>query len=82
MHIEKKFFDNILNTVINVGGKTKDNEKTRMDFALYCKRRNLKLKSGANGKFLKPKANYILTADQIKSMCQWIKELSPCSCVD
>ncbi|WVZ21047.1 hypothetical protein V8G54_008369 [Vigna mungo] len=35
MHIEKNFFDNIFNTVMNVAGKTKDNEKARMDIALY-----------------------------------------------
>jgi len=30
---------------------------------------------GANGKLLKPKANYTLTAGQTKFVCQWIKEL-------
>ena len=55
MHIEKIFFDNIFNTVMNVSGKTKDNEKARMDLALYCRWKNLELKLGANGKLLKPK---------------------------
>jgi len=36
MHIENNFFENILNTVMNVSGKTKDNKKARMDLALYC----------------------------------------------
>ena len=31
MHIEKYFFDNLINTVLNVPGKTKDNAKSRMD---------------------------------------------------
>jgi len=31
MHIEKNFFDNIFNTVMDVKGKTKDNVKARMD---------------------------------------------------
>ncbi|WVZ25292.1 hypothetical protein V8G54_003836 [Vigna mungo] len=34
MHIEKNFFDNIFNTVMNVSGKSKDNEKARMDIDL------------------------------------------------
>ena len=75
MHIEKIFFDNIFNTVMNVSGKTKDNEKTKIDLALYCRRKDLELKSGADGKMLKPKANYTLTADQTKLVCQWIKKL-------
>jgi len=44
MHIEKNFFENIFNTVMNVTGKTKDNEKARRDLGLYCKRKDLELK--------------------------------------
>jgi len=75
MHIEKNFFDNIFNIMMNVSGKTKDNEKARMDLTLYCRRKDLELKLGANGKLLKSKTNYTLTADQTKLVCQWIKEL-------
>jgi len=75
MHMEKIFFDNIFNIVMNVSGKTKDNDKARMDLAFYCRRKALKLKLMANEKLLKPKANYILTANQTKLVCQWIKEL-------
>ena len=66
MHIEKNLFDNIFNNAMNVSGKTKDNDKARMDLAFYCRRKYLELKSGANGKLLKPKANYTLTPDQTK----------------
>ena len=55
--------------MINVSGKTKYNEKARMDLAFYCRWKNLKLKSRANGKFLKPKANYTLIADETKLVC-------------
>ena len=75
MHIEKNFFENIVNIVMNVMGKTKDNEKARRDLGLYCKRKDLELKVQDNGKILKPKANYTLTPDEAKSVCQWIKEL-------
>ncbi|CAK8565438.1 unnamed protein product [Lathyrus sativus] len=36
MHIEKNFFDNVFNTVMNIKNKTKDNEKARMDLAIIC----------------------------------------------
>ena len=75
MHIEKKFVDNIFNTVTNVSGKTKDNDKARRDITLYCRRRDLELQSHSNGKLLKPKANYTLTKDEAKIVCRWIKEL-------
>ena len=39
---------------MNVTGKTKDNEKTRRDLGLYCKRKDLKLKVQDNRKILKP----------------------------
>ncbi|XP_017428832.2 uncharacterized protein LOC108336898 [Vigna angularis] len=75
MHIEKNFFDNIFNTVMNVSAKTKDNEKARKDLPLYCARRDLELKAKYNGRLLKPKANYILSKDEAKIVCRWIKEL-------
>ena len=31
MHIEKKFFDNLMNIILNIQGKTKDNLKSRLD---------------------------------------------------
>ena len=49
MRIEKNFFGNIFNTMMNFIGKTKNNEKARMDLALYCRRKDLELKSRANG---------------------------------
>ena len=38
MHIEKNFFDNIMNTILNIKGKTKDNMKSRLDLPLICSR--------------------------------------------
>jgi len=48
MQINKNFFDYIFNTVMNVNGKTKDNEKARMDLTLYCRQKELELKLGAD----------------------------------
>ncbi|GAU31957.1 hypothetical protein TSUD_288910 [Trifolium subterraneum] len=75
MHIEKNFCDNILHPVMDVIGKTKDNEKARCDLSLYCKRPKMELKLLPNDKYLKPKAIYSLTSDEAKSVCQWLKEL-------
>ncbi|XP_048599975.1 uncharacterized protein LOC106374078 [Brassica napus] len=44
MHIEKNFFDNLTNTVLNAPGKTKDNIKSRLDLPGLCKRRDLEMK--------------------------------------
>jgi hypothetical protein len=75
MHIEKNFFDNIFNTVMNVKGKTKDNEKARKDLSRYCCRRDLEMQALPNGKIGKPKASYTLTKSDAKLVCKWLKEL-------
>lgn len=75
MHIEKNFFDNIFNTVMNVKGKTKDNDKARKDLNVFCKRPELLLVEQNNGKYLKPHANYTLKPEDVKSVYQWIKDL-------
>jgi len=45
MHVEKNFFDNLINTVLNVPGKTKDNAKSRMDLPDLCRRSELHMKA-------------------------------------
>lgn len=37
MHIEKNYFDNLFNIVMDVKGNTKDNPKARMDLQEYCR---------------------------------------------
>ena len=75
MHIEKNFFDNIFNTVMNVKDKTKDNEKARMDIQRECKRGDLELVPLGNGKMGMPKAKYSLASVDAKSVCKWASEL-------
>ncbi|XP_019256400.1 PREDICTED: uncharacterized protein LOC109234800 [Nicotiana attenuata] len=41
MHIEKNFFENVFNTVMDVDGKTKDNAKSREDLKEFCRRPEL-----------------------------------------
>ena len=41
MHIEKNFFDNLMNTILNIQDKTKDNLKSRLDLVDICDRSEL-----------------------------------------
>ena len=41
MHIEKNVFENVFNTIMQVEGKTKDNEKAREDLKVLCRRLEL-----------------------------------------
>ncbi|KAI5428694.1 hypothetical protein KIW84_033622 [Lathyrus oleraceus] len=61
--------------LMDVKDKTKDNEKARQDIEIWCNRKELELKPQPNGKLLKPKANYNLTSQEAKAVCQWLKEL-------
>jgi len=53
MHIEKNFFDNVFNTVIDVKVETKDNHKVRLDLAELCVWGDLELIQLPNGKLAK-----------------------------
>ncbi|XP_059315491.1 uncharacterized protein LOC132066130 [Lycium ferocissimum] len=75
MHIEKNYFDNLFNTVMDVKGKTKDNPKARLDLKEYCRRPELNLQELANNKVFKPKASFSFTLEEKRQICQWIKNL-------
>nr|XP_017239698.1 PREDICTED: uncharacterized protein LOC108212485 [Daucus carota subsp. sativus] len=75
MHVEKNVFDNVFNTVMNVKGKTKDNDKARLDLKDICKRPTLEIHESVNGKTVKPHARYTLTKKQVEEVCTWIKSL-------
>ena len=66
MHIEKIFYDNIINTVMDVSGKTEDDVKARLDMADMCDRPELNVERGVDGRTLKPKASYVLSLDKRK----------------
>ncbi|XP_017970474.1 PREDICTED: uncharacterized protein LOC18609682 [Theobroma cacao] len=74
MHIGRNFFENILNTMIDVKGRTKDNIKARQDLKVYCKRPKLELVEN-NRKLYKPKAVYTLNKEEIRNVCAWVKQL-------
>lgn len=61
--------------MMDVVGKTKDNDKAKIDLAVYCKRLDLEMKELPNGKLLKLKADHGLTTNEEKSICQRLKYL-------
>ena len=70
MHIEKNIFDNVFYTIIDVKGKTKDNPKARADIKNICRHPLLELVEVSPKKFLKLKASYTLTREQLKDVCE------------
>ncbi|XP_016549986.2 uncharacterized protein LOC107849957 isoform X1 [Capsicum annuum] len=74
MHIEKNFFENLFNTVMDVSNKTKDNLKARMDLKEYCRRNKLYL-TYLNNKIQKPKTSYTFTLDDRRVIYDWVKNL-------
>jgi len=77
MHLEKNFTENLLYTLLGIGGKTKDNEKARKDLALLCDRPNQHLTPADNnpGKMKKPKAPFALSPDDKKIVLKWLKDI-------
>ena len=74
MHIEKNVFENIINTVMNVKGKTKDNLNPRKDMFLVCNRPELHVDPDTTSR--KPrKASYSLTKTENIIICKWLKTL-------
>jgi len=76
MHIEENFCDNIINTVMDMPGKTKDDVKARLDMAEMCDHGELNVKYGVNGRTLKPKALYALSLHKRKGVYEWLQQLT------
>lgn len=75
MHIEKNVFDNIINTVMDVKGKTKDNPKARLDLEEICRHPALHLIEEGNGKLKQPKSIFSLEKEDKGRLCRWIQGL-------
>ena len=72
MHVEKNFFDNIFNTMMNVPGRTKDTAKSREELKDLVNRPELHQDEITN-RF--PKACYTLNKDVKQALCNWLKEI-------
>jgi hypothetical protein len=75
MHLEMNFFKNILWTLLDIKGKTKDNAKARLDMAQLCHRPHLELTTNDKGNIVKPHATYCLDKKQRREICEWVKNL-------
>jgi len=62
MHIEKNFCENIINSVMDVLGKSKDNARARLDIEDSFAREELHLHTWKNENSYKPKAKFALSA--------------------
>ena len=70
MHIEKNFFDNLMNTILNIQGKTKDNLKSRLDLVDIYDRSELHVDE--NG--VAPFPIYRLAAAAKEEFFDWITD--------
>ncbi|KAL0449584.1 UNVERIFIED_CONTAM: hypothetical protein Slati_1514800 [Sesamum latifolium] len=73
MHIKKNVFDNIFNTVMDIKGKTKENLNARKDLKIICNQPELKVNERRSN--VMPKAEYTLTREQKRRICEWITRL-------
>ncbi|XP_052623718.1 uncharacterized protein LOC111889087 [Lactuca sativa] len=74
MHVEKNFFENMFH--ISMGTpKSKDNMKAREDIEMLCDRPILNPIRDNNRKPRKNPGKYTLTKEQVKKVCDWLKEL-------
>ncbi|XP_057993145.1 uncharacterized protein LOC131174101 [Hevea brasiliensis] len=74
MHIEKNICDNILGTIMNIKGKTKDGIKTRLDLQALNIRPELHPVQQGN-KVVIPPALYSLSTTEKYRLCQFLKQL-------
>ena len=68
IHIEKSICDGVLETMMNVDGKTKDSLNARLDFKEMGIRHSLHPRE-VNGKIVLPFACYPLSNDEKKDLC-------------
>jgi hypothetical protein len=72
MHIEKNVCDFIINTLLEIDGKSKDNLNARMDMQKFCIRNNLH-PIEVDSRFYLPPALYNISPDEKRLFCQILK---------
>ena len=70
MHVEKKICD--MGTLLDISGKTKDNDKTRLDFEDMGFQRKLHLIEG-DKRWIKPHIVHIYSSHDRRSFCAFLK---------
>ncbi|VVA26864.1 PREDICTED: LOC109704191 isoform [Prunus dulcis] len=74
MHIEKNVFENVIGTVMNIDGETKDSLNARLDLQEMGIRSKLHPIEEAE-KIIWPKADYELSNNDKKAVFQWLMNL-------
>ncbi|KAL3839108.1 hypothetical protein ACJIZ3_023699 [Penstemon smallii] len=74
MHVEKNICDNVLGTLLNIEGKTKDTEKAREDLRDLNIRKELHLQKRGNTT-VKPKACYNLSSTEKKGFYDFLRSV-------
>ncbi|XP_042944188.1 uncharacterized protein LOC122278155 [Carya illinoinensis] len=74
MHIEKNITENILFTLMNTPGKTKDNINSRRDLEILGYRKELHLRHEGDHVTM-PHALYALHGDERHKFCEWLSEI-------
>lgn len=74
MHIEKNVCDNVLGTMMNMEGKTKETAKSRKDLAEMEVKKELHLRREGQYEVM-PHVAFTLTEEERKKVCQWLKNL-------
>ena len=76
MHVEKNVCEQILHTIMDVKGKTKDDVHARRDLVEHCKRRKLHLQTTVGGeRVMMPTAPFVLSKEQKRVLCEWTQNL-------
>ena len=75
MHVEKKnICDNLLGTVLDIAGKTKNTDKAKIDLEDMNIRRALHLIE-SNGRCSKPPRAYVLNRVERRTFCRFLKSV-------
>nr|XP_043611316.1 uncharacterized protein LOC122582917 [Erigeron canadensis] len=74
MHVEKNVCENVLGTLLDIDGKTKNTYKARMDLEDMNIRKELHLVR-KNDRLLKPHASYVLFREERKQFCNLVKSV-------
>ena len=75
MHIEKNICENLLNTLLQDGKKSKDDLRARRDLAELNIRPELQAIDKGDGKFVLPASRVTLSKDEIHNMCLFLKSV-------
>jgi hypothetical protein len=74
MHIEKNICENIIGTILNIPGKTKDTVKARLDLKDLGIRKELQFRVNGDSCEM-PRARYTLSTEQKKAFCDFLREV-------